>query len=1030
IDYEEGKLYENETEITITGDVVFTAYESYGHWLVFDENGKGGTYNAPVFVKAGEVTVKPRPDSEMLRLGYSFGGWYTNADGTGDPFDFGHELTGNQTVYAHWIANSTAKYTVILWTQNINRNGYDVKESKVIEDGAVGSTIEYTVNENKDEDYVTFQGTAYHYIGFCLKEADKGQEVTITPEGDAVLNLHFDRIKYTLKFYLYRRSNNDWDTNNYSYASGSHENKPNENKWYHIADWYGNTSLGNMPTTSYPGGVTEELVDDYRGFYIALEAYYGDNISSKWPTYEQIVGPNSSREPVSFIMMNGTGLKPNPSGGGDSTLKGEVSIMDENILGVTNDSTGNYLIVRYNTYNDWDYHIYYEVPAGQQAPAGKPTKELNGKTYYLDHDVQSRSSNADPAQQNPPIYRGYIVVKSGGRPYYGSYGSVGYKHYELDYFYDLESFSLSFFDGIYVDGNGNKLALHSTQPFRVVNNIGYGVAISDADKNYVPQNANEVGFEFEGWYVDEGGTEPYVFDTMTYGGIQVYAKWRQKEYRVFLHPNAGTRESEPSLSWGQNEQGEEISPAMNFRIAYGGKVSLPTGTRDGYEFVGWFSNAGCTRVFSEATRLNDGNTTDYDKTTDFTDPMDKWGNGATTNSDKTGYNGKDRWWITRKKDIYAKWRAVLIGADGINVIYDENTAGGGKEGTAPSDTTSYVDSANVVANAASQPADPTKKRFSHWVVQKWNGSTFVDTAVEVLPGETFMVNIENARRTEKEGHTAANPKYSYTIHVRAEYVDVEEKTPTHIYWYRNDGSDAFHKDETGSNGQPLLINEPVSIQRALTRTGYKFLGWARVNEPVSSFSQALTESNLYLFYNEDDGKFHVNGYEGTAVSQVASDEKLPGHAMFAVWREDEVTINYAVAADSDGMGTVSLEEETIKVVSGNPAGSTASPSSSDYIFDYWTCDNGTDTISTDAHYVPQKEDGFYVEHTYYAHFKLSEADYTVKFYYQDENLVYQIVDSMTDTRTATIGDTVSATEEDKGHTTYNGETYTLNNTES
>ena len=109
--------------------------------------------------------------------------------------------------------------------------------------------------------------------------------------------------------------------------------------------------------------------------------------------------------------------------------------------------------------------------------------------------------------------------------------------------------------------------------------------------------------------------------------ITVYAKWRQIQYRVFLHPNAGTQQSDPSLTWGSDAQ------QMNFRLAYGGTVSLPTGLRDGYEFVGWYSDPACTKVFNANTKVTDSNTTAYNKDTDFTDTMDKWGNGATTNGD-------------------------------------------------------------------------------------------------------------------------------------------------------------------------------------------------------------------------------------------------------------------------------------------------------------------------------------------------------------------------------------------------------------
>ena len=72
----EGKLYANGADIKIKGDVTFSAIEAEGHWLVFNENGKGATYNAPQFVKSGKPTVEPCEPEEMIRLGYTFGGWY------------------------------------------------------------------------------------------------------------------------------------------------------------------------------------------------------------------------------------------------------------------------------------------------------------------------------------------------------------------------------------------------------------------------------------------------------------------------------------------------------------------------------------------------------------------------------------------------------------------------------------------------------------------------------------------------------------------------------------------------------------------------------------------------------------------------------------------------------------------------------------------------------------------------------------------------------------------------------------------
>ena len=505
------RIYQNGTDIEVNGDVTFTVNAPEGNWLIFDENGKGAKYNAPQFVKSGEVTREPCPDTDMVRNGYTFGGWYDTkehadahaADPSADPpvtegeFKFGKELTAKTTIYASWIPNETAPYTVIFWTQNQDRTAYEVAGSVALT-GTVGENIAYRVVENKDEDYVTGpNGTDFgdygHYTGFCLKDADKNQQVKITPEGDAVLNLHYDRIQYNLRFYLYRKGNGN---NSYRYAQNSNRGK---NVWG-IATWYDETSLSNMPTTTY-GTIHSDSVDGYTGYYFVLSAYYGEDISSKWPEYSQIRGPENNRSPVSYIMMNGTGLKgngidDNGYGSGKDTIKGLITIMDEKILGLTNDADGNYLIVRFNTYNDWRYHIWYETVEGEDY-TGQTTHTYNSKTYYEmeDSPIEVRSSNTDVDQQNPPQYSGYEYVGRRNENWNGDgrWTTNNPTRYHINYIYDRLEYKINYFDGNYVNGNGGFIQNRATHLLHKSDSINQGALIPDADKNYVP-DAPEDGY--------------------------------------------------------------------------------------------------------------------------------------------------------------------------------------------------------------------------------------------------------------------------------------------------------------------------------------------------------------------------------------------------------------------------------------------------------------------------------------------------------------------------------------------------------
>ncbi len=813
----EGTVYANGTQVTISGSVEFSVHAPTGHWLIFDENGKGATYNAPQFIYSGNVTVEPDPD-RMVRNGYTFGGWYdtkAHADAhaadtsvTTGEFEFGHEINDKTTVYASWIPNARAPYTIIFWTQNVGRTGYEVKGSTVVANGVVGNAIPYNSVNNGDEDYATSSGNNFnnnlygHYTGFCLTEGSKNQSVTITPEGDAVLNLYYDRIEYNFKFYLYRDSGSG--TNRYTYANNSGSGSTLND----LVTWHGGSR--NHPSTNAYSLQSETHRfnnTNYTYYYFTITAYYGQDISAIWPSYDKIQGADN-HDPVSYVMMVGTKLKPTATSSGSGTVKGIVSVLDENILGKTNDSNGNYVIVRFpDSYYNWRYHIWFETVEGEDY-TGKNLHTHNGRTYYEETVMEVRSSNTTDANQNEPQYEGFDYVtrlgqNNNGTVWQGGHWTTGNNPtlYHLNYIYNRQEYKITYFDGQYVDGNNNMIQNRSTHMLHESGLIGQGAHIADEYKNYVPTlPEGEVGYVFEGWYLDEGCTTPYTWDTMPVGGIRVYAKWRQIQYRVFLHPNAGT---DPTLDWGSGSQ------AMNFRVSYGGQVSTPTGLRTEYEFVGWYLDEACTRVFNaEAYELNESTVTAaYNKDTDFTDPMDKWGNGATTNGDI------NRFWITKKLDLYAKWRAKLDGADGIGIVYDAN---GGSN--APTDTALYLDSSKAVAQAA--PTPPSEdKQFLYWVVQHWNGTEYVDTNVTVFPGAKFDVLKSDAR---KEPVAGTEDQYTYTVQLKAVYGPKESPVMVGVYFDANGGE--FDEGVTRVGGN-IPVNTEITVPTSPTREGYEFLGW-------------------------------------------------------------------------------------------------------------------------------------------------------------------------------------------------------------
>ena len=89
----DGKLY--NTNITIIVGVFYT--------VTFNANGGNGTVPVTQTVTVGSSIILPS-GSGLIRSGYTFGSWNTNASGTGTTYNAGSSYTptGNVTLYAKW----------------------------------------------------------------------------------------------------------------------------------------------------------------------------------------------------------------------------------------------------------------------------------------------------------------------------------------------------------------------------------------------------------------------------------------------------------------------------------------------------------------------------------------------------------------------------------------------------------------------------------------------------------------------------------------------------------------------------------------------------------------------------------------------------------------------------------------------------------------------------------------------------------------------------------------------------------------
>ena len=109
-----------------------------------------------------------------------------------------------------------------------------------------------------------------------------------------------------------------------------------------------------------------------------------------------------------------------------------------------------------------------------------------------------------------------------------------------------------------------------------------------------PTDPTRAGHTFQGWYTSRDGGARYDFNQTVTGDVTLYAHWSVNSYTLTFDGNSG-KASESSRT-----------------VAYGGQYgSLPTATRTGYAFQGWYTaRDGGTKV-SPSTTMGAADTTLY-----------------------------------------------------------------------------------------------------------------------------------------------------------------------------------------------------------------------------------------------------------------------------------------------------------------------------------------------------------------------------------------------------------------------------------
>ncbi|MBR0136223.1 MAG: hypothetical protein IJM18_08475, partial [Clostridia bacterium] len=214
-----------------------------------------------------------------------------------------------------------------------------------------------------------------------------------------------------------------------------------------------------------------------------------------------------------------------------------------------------------------------------------------------------------------------------------------------------------------------------------------------------------------------------------------------------------------------------------------------------------------------------------------------------------------------------------------------------------------------------------------WVMQKWDGEKYVDAYKDdveegaahelmiIYPGERFTVKLDLAKQeprldeidVQMTDPITGDPRWIYTVELKAVYGEVDTPTPTHIWWFANNETDQVQQDNDLQINEAILIPTPETYDfgakdgtTGLVYPDHIFLGWAKLpvlsDEPTedelaehNEAVAALDETKLFLRWIDNGTDKHYEAKNASnawvTVTKVAANEIKPYDDLYAVWAD-------------------------------------------------------------------------------------------------------------------------------------------------
>jgi uncharacterized repeat protein (TIGR02543 family) len=909
---EEGIEYTKETIYKNASDIKLLAkWKGNRYTLTFDENGgkfKSGVDN-PIPVTYDSVVGDrfPGVDPPAPADQYSFGGWNTNPDGSGEFYDKNtpYKIAADDTgvLYAIWIGRS---YKLSFKSEDITiidktfmdvhygskigtmpkplRGGYDFV-GWYTKDNSGANSNEYmsdTVYRAKHDTVVYAEWTPRKYmITFDLNYAGSNYDRVIS-------NISFDSLisfkslgsfpdpKPTLEHYTFQK----WTTE----RNGSGDvvkDAGDRYKWYTDITLYAQW-LGDPCTTTF------NLNDgSNRTLSSTLIFRYGSQVGTL---------PQVSRTGYTF---NGWFTTPE--------TESQTKLYTETTIHWGTSST----MVLYAQWTAKNYSMIFYPHNGNDSIPIKVTYD-----EYINPPL-------DPTRTGYN-FQGWFTQSAGGTKYdgappYNPYNQT--RDTELHAQWKAQSYTLTFDPGA---GSIEDKDKSRTIPY-------------DSQIGPLPE-PTRTGYIFDGWFTGIGDNSTQYYSTDYYkvvGNTTLHAKWTAKKYTVTF----------------ESLQGGKVDSPNTRLLTFGQPIGIWPETKYDYHYLkGWTTGAdGSGTLYSNVTDiyLEDGNITLYAQWTgdQYTITFDAAGGGTVSP------------------------KSVNYGSP-VGVLPEPAHSGHTLEGWYSQEGIKYESAMNyMIAGNTTLYAKWNPNRYKIKFKANYTGGTD-PISVDIIYGRIIqpLPVIERYGYT-LEWNTAENGTGdNYNLYVGKEYSKADT-TILYAKWIPKKYAVTFDaRGGSGVESKQIDYNAEIGALPVTTRPGHKFQGWFdensnqyaatyRVTSTITLYAEWLPFQYTVTFYDQTSDRKISRGpvTYGTSIGILPSvpndiparpgytfrgwytqngENKYEDNALYLV--EGDITLysrwaNYVLQFNSQGGSAVSDKS----VITGQPVGDLSEPVRTGYRFDGW-----------------------------------------------------------------------------------------------